>query len=104
MVDLCWNGIHKHFQIALLRRGLDSEGDNLLDLLRYAIMEEEADERANEVANSSYNKPRMVGGKASGLSRKRGGFKSRSGPQPFNANAQVSSVARHVNQLFGSIP
>jgi hypothetical protein len=57
MADLFWNCIHKHFQIALLRRVLDSEGDNLLDLLRYATMEEEADERADEVANSNYNEP-----------------------------------------------
>ena len=77
MIDLFWNGIHKHFRIALLRRGLDSEGDNLLDLLRYAIMEEEADKRANEVATSNYNKPRTEGGKTSEPSRQWGEFKSR---------------------------
>ena len=58
MIDLKFrNGTHKHFQIALLRRGLDPENDDLLNLLRYAIMEGEAEEQANNVATSNYDKP-----------------------------------------------
>ena len=57
VIDLFQNGIHKHLQIALLRQGLNQKNDDLLNLLRYTIMEEEGDERANKVAAPNYNKP-----------------------------------------------
>jgi hypothetical protein len=97
LINIFWNGLHKYLQTALLRRGLNPEHDNLVRLIKYAIHEEEAEERATK--HQSSGRSRMEGEKYR-PERNWGRFKSRvNGPRPFNTsvNDELSWQARHDN-------